>query len=306
MPEPVYDESIYPRLMVDEGRVLEYAQIMREKGWGAFPPIKCARITGRILDGVHRYLASKEAGIYPVVEWEEEPASREDAVLEGARLNIGPLALGAGDRVQVVGLIKLLHPEWSVPEMVRRLRVDERLGISTATLSRLVREWEEKQRKQVEALVVAGAHSSNEIAKATGVRPTEVNKIRDEIQQVKMVPMPVQTVQLAIGENYDTSDGLPLFSGAYPLQSQVPEGTKVEYRKTDTGLIDYRHVKLNGEWATTVTPRILASCMALTWLGPNAFFPHIGAENARLLKKAAAILQNMAVQMEVLTQTPNA
>lgn len=297
MPEPIYDESIYPRVLVNEARVQEFAQIMRERGRGDFPPIKIARTSGKILDGVHRWLAAKEAGILPLTEFVDEPPSREEAVLIGAGLNKGSLPLDTQDKIQVIGLIKMLHPEWTVPQMMERLQVDSRLGISRQTLTKYVQEWEERQRPQVEALVHAGAHSSNEIAQATGVRPTVVNNIREELQQTPVVQMPIQPIPVVDGETFTLVDGEPLFQGAYA--PDVP-AEKVQYRKSPTGLIEYQHVKVDGEWASTLASRVVDDCRKVSWVGINPLYHHISADDARIIKKASAILQNLAIQLEVL------
>jgi len=121
----VVDEEVYPRSRVDDAVVARYAECLREGA--SFPPVEVEQRNGvyRVLDGVHRVLAHKQAGMEAVPAVVVDLGSR-DPLLYAAERNRHGQPLRDDDARSVARRAFERNPGLSVKEIALAVGRSER------------------------------------------------------------------------------------------------------------------------------------------------------------------------------------
>jgi ParB-like chromosome segregation protein Spo0J len=126
------DPELSPRLRLSRGRVRAFAEIMREQGFGPFPPVVLVQRPGAelfdALDGWHRLAAAREARVPEapavVVEWTSEREAFAAAVGLSAR---NGLPLTNREKRRAVLRLLAAFAEMSTRELAERAGVSHNL-----------------------------------------------------------------------------------------------------------------------------------------------------------------------------------
>lgn len=161
-----WDQSIYPRGGKNEKTVEAYAEALTI---GAqFPPIKIQRVFNYpggnetteatlILDGIHRFFASKERGIkkIPAVEWKDKPLDYEKSkvalLLESAECNISHGdRLSSSDKKRISRDIASTDPECTWTEAA----LAEKLGVIQQTINKWISDIRARQKASRDTVIL--------------------------------------------------------------------------------------------------------------------------------------------------------
>jgi predicted transcriptional regulator len=169
-----WDPSVYPRSKWNEATVERYADAM--KAGDTFPPMVIEKETNRLLDGKHRMLAYKKAGITDVpVDEHQVP---EDVPV---KLYAASLSARHGDRMSNADLKDVVRESWASldGEKAPGKMVAKMLGISEGTVSGFVSDLLAKQREERRSkalrLSLLG-WTQAEIAERLGVTQPKINQ----------------------------------------------------------------------------------------------------------------------------------
>jgi len=176
--EVVYDPTIYPRVEWSQATVNRYAEALN--AGDEFPPIVLEPDTNRLLDGMHRWQAHKQALKDEIrVVWQEVP--------EGvpAKLFAASLSAKHGDRIKgdelktIAREIAESNPDYDLKTIAKYS------GVTRQTVSKWVGDIVEHRRnvRQVTALLLTRAGwSARQVADFLGVNhSTVVRDVNDDI-----------------------------------------------------------------------------------------------------------------------------
>jgi transcriptional regulator with XRE-family HTH domain len=173
----VFDDTIYPRAAWSQPTVDRYAEALRADE--AFPPIVLEAGTNRLLDGMHRARAHRQAERDSIaVEYHEIPAGVP------AKLYAASLSARNGDRIagddmrQIAREIATANPDFSV------VIIAKHLGVTRQTVSKYVGDIADRRRevRKVKAqLLKRSGMSMQKVAEQLGVdKATAVRDVNDD------------------------------------------------------------------------------------------------------------------------------
>jgi predicted transcriptional regulator len=172
----VFDDTIYPRAAWSQSTVDRYAEALRADE--VFPPIVLESGTNRLLDGMHRARAHRQAERGSIaVEYREIPAGVP------AKLYAASLSARNGDRIagedmrQIAREIATANPDFSV------VIIAKHLGVTRKTVSKYVSDIADRRRdvRRTRALLLSRSGWSNSrIAEHLGVtHPTVGSDLKE-------------------------------------------------------------------------------------------------------------------------------
>lgn len=163
--EIVFDDSIYPRASWSQATIDRYAEALAADE--VFPPIVLEAGTNRLLDGMHRARAHRQAERESIaVEFHEIPAGVP------AKLYAASLSARNGDRIagddmrQIAREIATANPDFSV------VIIAKHLGVTRQTVSKYVGDIAERRKevRRIRSLLLTRSGLSNrKAADALGV-----------------------------------------------------------------------------------------------------------------------------------------
>lgn len=173
----VFDESIYPRSEWSQATVDRYAEALRADE--VFPPIVLESGTNRLLDGMHRARAHRQAERDLIAaEFHDIPAGVP------AKLYAASLSARNGDRIavedmrQIAREIATANPDFSV------VIIAKHLGVTRKTVSKYVGDIAERRREVRRAqtsILNAAGWTQKQIAEQVGVKQPTVSEWLSEM-----------------------------------------------------------------------------------------------------------------------------
>lgn len=287
-----FSRRIYPRTDIYEPQVTLFARLMEEdRGYVRFAPIVAIRESGEILDGVHRYLAAKKAGLERVpVDWEPDPGTPEAAKARAAEMNIHGRPLRDEERKAIVFEFVKRYRDLSV-EDVRTLA--RQLGVTVQMVANWkAQAWDElnvteKKRQEVVELVTKQGKTVREAAEAVGMSKSAVDRIVRSSPERHQEQYPLME-----GERFSRIvDGVPYFVGRWG--PDCPPDL-VEYTKDPvTGVIDVKSPIIERWRIGPAMERILQSLRWIGYLGAQTLLVNLRPGDAEVVRIACATLEKV-------------
>lgn len=261
--KPWYDPSVYPRAEIDLERVEEFALRMRETGWGKFPPIKVGRDSGRIYDGVHRIHAAAKAGVLPLVELVDDPATPLEQLALGAELNASSSKqLNQSEKRAVFRKVydsagaDANHKLWA-----------ERLGLAEATVKHWLQKFADDDAQKANEAVLAGQRQETpEVA--------EAKRMLDKNEEV-----------VSLGREL-------FYRGSYA--PDTPRDKVVYQKQADGAVIDYSTVRVEGQSVLDLVIDLRRLMRRVAWVKEAPIFSAMTSDDVALFSEGASVLSRAA------------